>query len=75
MDKKKRYMLVTIGFICLIIWSTVEIYSRIQPKQSVLVGEYHWDIIIWEVILISECYALLLFTGIKRMKRYLQGSR
>lgn len=75
MDKKMEYRLLAAGTLCLIVWSVAEILNRIQPLQPQLATGYHWDIIGWEALLISGCYALLLIKGTGRRKTYLQESR
>lgn len=63
MGKKIRYWIMVATVIGVIVWSAVQIYGRIQPQQTLVQSEYHWDIFACEVLLIISSYALLLLWG------------
>lgn len=63
MIKKIRYWVMVVAVVGVMVWSAVQIHSRIQPRQTLVHSEYHWDIFACEVLLIFSCYALLLLRG------------
>ncbi|MGC6174972.1 hypothetical protein [Lacrimispora sp. 38-1] len=63
MGRKIRYWIMVAAVIGVIAWSAVQIYSKIQPQQTLVPSEYHWDILACEVLLIISSYALLLLWG------------
>lgn len=69
MNKKMRYWIKVAAVVCVIVWSAVQIQSRITPQQGVTGSGYHWDILACEILLISGFYALLLLQGKERTRR------
>lgn len=63
MIKKIRYWIMVLAAAGAIVWSSVQIYSRIKLQQTLVHSEYHWDIFAYEVLLIISCYVLLLLRG------------